>query len=255
MGITTLTAIVLAFNEAAHITECLKSLRFADRRLVVDSGSQDYTVSLARAEGAEVVHHAFENYAAQRNFALSLVPDGWVLFVDADERVSAALAEEIRRTITDGGCAGYRIPRDNFIFGRLTRGAGWFPDYQTRLLRVGLAHYDASRHVHEVVVLSGCEGTLEHPFVHYNYHDLAQFRDKQRRYTAYDARILFEQGVTPKPRNYVLQPLRHFWWRFVTLRGYGDGLHGLRLSALMAWYELRKYVLLRQMWRDAAHSA
>ena len=72
-----------------------------------------------------------------------------------------------------------------------------------------------------------------------------QFADKQRRYTAYDARILFEQGVRPKPQNYVLQPLRQFWWRFVTLKGYIDGLHGLRLSLLMAWYEFRKYLLLR----------
>ena len=147
--------------------------------------------------------------------------------------------------------AGFRIPRDNYIFGRLTRGAGWYPDYQTRLLRVGAAHYDPARQVHEVVILDGKEGTLKNALIHYNYRDLAQFIEKQRRYSAYDARILFEQGIRPKPQNYVLQPLRQFWWRFVTLKGYVDGLHGLRLSLLMAWYEFRKYLLLRGLWQEA----
>ncbi|MEP7291857.1 MAG: hypothetical protein ABI835_08730, partial [Chloroflexota bacterium] len=81
------------------------------------------------------------------------------------------------------------------------------------------------------------------------YRDLRQFTDKQRRYVAYDARIMLEQGIRPKPQNFVLQPLRQFWWRFVTLKGYRDGLHGLRLCLLMAWYELRKYLALRRLWQ------
>src|SRR5690606_5501365 len=101
-----------------------------------------------------------------------------------------------------------------------------------------------------VVLLDGALGTMAQPFIHYNYAGVGQFHAKQRRYSAYDAQILHQQGVKPKPRNYVLQPLRQFWWRFVTLGGYRDGLHGLRLSLLMAWYELRKYVLLRRVWRD-----
>ena len=91
--------------------------------------------------------------------------------------------------------------------------------------------------------------TFDAPFVHYNYTSAAQFAAKQRRYTAYDASILYQQGIRPKAQNYVLQPLRQFWWRFVTLKGYVDGLHGLRLSLLMAWYEVRKYVLLRGLWK------
>jgi glycosyltransferase involved in cell wall biosynthesis len=249
-----LTVIMLTYNEATHVVECIDSARFADDLIVFDSFSTDDTVSLAEQAGARVIQHRFEDYAQQRNAALEAVRNttDWVLFVDADERVTPELAAEAREKILLPGYAGFRIPRHNYIFGKLTLGAGWYPDYQTRLLRVGAVHYDVSRKVHELVVLDGEEGTLAHPFIHYNYRDARQFAEKQRRYSAYDARILYEQGIRPKAQNYVLQPLRQFWWRFVTLKGFRDGLHGFRLSALMAWYELRKYVLLRGLWRNQA---
>lgn len=245
-----LTAIILTYNEVDHIVDCIESVRFADHVLVFDSFSTDDTVKLAQQAGAEVIQHQFEDYASQRNAALDVVRGAteWVLFADADERVTPELAEEVREKIMLPGYAGFRIPRHNYIFGKLTLGAGWYPDYQTRLLKVGAAHYDPTRKVHEVVVLDEEEGTLEHPFIHYNYRDARQFAEKQRRYVAYDARILYEQGIRPKPQNYILQPLRQFWWRFVTLKGHRDGLHGLRLSTLMGWYELRKYLVLRKLW-------
>ncbi len=248
-----LAAIILTYNEAENVVECIDTLRFADQILVFNSFSSDQTVDLARAAGAAIIQRRFDTYPGQRDAALDAVKESadWVLFVDADERVTPALSDEVRRSIQLPDYAGYRIPRDNYLFGRLTRGAGWYPDYQTRLLRVGAARYDPARQVHELVILDGAEGTLDNALIHYNYRSLAQFTEKQRRYSAYDARILFEQGIRPKPQNYVLQPLRQFWWRFVTLKGYGDGLHGLRLSGLMAWNELRKYRLLRELWRES----
>jgi len=248
-----LAAVILTYNEAANVAACIETLRFADEIVVFDSFSKDQTAQIAQAAGAEVIRHRFIDYADQRNAALAAMQDSadWVLFVDADERVPPALADEVRGSLDQPGVAGFRIPRDNYLFGKLTRGAGWYPDYQTRLLRIGAAHYDPARQVHEVVLLDGAEGTLVNALIHYNYRDLRQFAEKQRRYSAYDAHILFEQGVRPKPQNYVLQPIRQFWWRFVTLKGYGDGLHGLRLSLLMAWYELRKYRLLRDLWRKS----
>ena len=247
---TTLAAVVLTYNEAENIRDCLETLRFADSLLVFDSFSADDTAALAEAAGAQVIQHRFENYAWQRNAALQAV-DGaadWVLFVDADERVTPELAVEVRAVIDRPGYAGWQIPRHNYLFGRLTLGAGWYPDYQTRLLRVGAARYDPDRHVHELAQLDGPLGTMAQPFIHYNYRSAAQFHSKQRAYSAYDAGILRQQGVRPRLHNYILQPWRQFWWRFVTLRGWRDGLHGLRLSALMAWYELRKYRLLAGLW-------
>lgn len=246
-----LFGIILTRNEAHHIRDCIESLRFTDHIIVFDSFSHDATVEIAKAANVEVIQHAFDNYAGQRNAALEAVCEraDWVLFVDADERVTSELASEVRSVISQSGYAGWRIPRHNYIFGKLTLGAGWYPDYQTRLLKVGAAHYDPARQVHEVVVLNSAEGTMQHHLVHFNYKDAMQFSDKQRRYSAYDAQILYEQGVRPKSQNYILQPWRQFWWRFVTLKGYRDGLHGLHLSLLMGWYELRKYILLRDLWR------
>lgn len=246
-----LTAVILTLNETRHIADCIASLQFADEVLVLDSHSTDETAALAEAAGARVMQRKFDHYPGQRNAALEALAGQteWVLFVDADERVTPELAREIHEVMQQPDYAGWRVPRHNYIFGRLTRGGGWYPDYQTRLLRVGAARYDPQRLVHEVVLLDGPEGTLREHLVHYNYATSAQFHDKQRRYAAYDAQILYEQGLRPRPHNYILQPLRQFWWRFVTLRAYQDGLHGLRLSLLMAWYEVYKYRLLGGLWR------
>lgn len=247
---THLTAIILTHNESRHIQACIESVKFADAVLVFDSYSTDNTVELARGAGADVIQNPFSDYATQRNAALDSVRDktDWVLFVDADERVDAPLADEIHRVIQTDEAVGWRIPRHNYIFGKLTRATGWYPDYQTRLLKIGFAQYDPTRKVHEVVMLEGELGTLTNPLTHYNYDDARQFAQKQRKYTAYEAKILYESGIRPKFRNYILQPIRHFKWRFFELKGYQDGLHGLRLSMLMAWYEFKKYMLLRGLW-------
>lgn len=251
---THLMAIVLALNEQEHIADCVASVSFADSILVFDSYSTDDTVKLAQKAGADVIQNLFDNYAQQRNDALNAARGrgaDWVLFVDADERIPAELAEEIRVVIQNPQYDGWRIPRHNYIFGKLTRATGWYPDYQTRLLRVGSAYYDPERKVHEVVILSRGDdslGTMKEHITHFNYKDAAHFADKQRKYTAYEAQIMYEQDIRPKFRNFILQPLRHFRWRFITLKGYQDGLHGFRLSCLMAWYEFKKYWLLRQMW-------
>ncbi len=247
-----LFAIILTYNEQKHIQACIESLRFADAIMVFDSLSTDDTANLARSAGAEIQQRKFDDYAGQRNAALKSVEGraDWVLFVDADERVTPELASEVQNAIQNPDFVAWRVPRFNYIFGKLTKGAGWYPDYQTRLLKVGKAQYDPDRKVHELVVLDGVEGTLREHFIHLNYETVQQFRTKQRRYSDYDASILYQQGIRPKPQNYILQPLRQFWWRFITLHGYQDGWHGLHLSLLMGWYELRKYRVLRKLWQS-----
>lgn len=244
-----LAAVILTYNEEENIAACIDSVRWADRIVVFNSFSRDDTAARARAAGAEVTQHAFEDYARQREAALQAADAEWILFVDADERSSAEQAAEIRALIRSGDHNGYWIPRHNYIFGKLTRHTGWYPDYQLRLLRRSKAHYDLERQVHELVEMEGEPGYLQTPFVHYNYRSFAQFREKQRRYVQYDARMLQQQGIRPRPHKFITQPVRQFIWRFVTLQGYRDGWHGLRLSALMAWYEFQKYVHLRRLYR------
>lgn len=234
-----LTAIILTLNEAAHIADCVASLSWCDRVVVFDALSRDNTVALAQAAGAEVHQSPFSNYAQQRNAALTTIHTDWVFFVDADERATPALGEEVRQVIGSRDEAGWYVPRHNYIFGRLTRGAGWYPDYQLRLFRHGAVRYE--RPVHEIALVDGTVGYLKKPLLHHNYHSPAQFHQKQRRYTQYDATILHQSGIKARFYTPWSQALRHFWWRFVTLKGYQDRWHGLRLSLYMAYYEWLKY--------------
>ncbi len=245
-----LTAIILTKNEEKNIADCIASVQWADEVVVFDSFSQDRTAEIAREAGATVFQHPFRNFARQRNAALDAVDSDWVFFVDADERATPELATETRRVIQDESQSGWWVPRHNYIFGRVIRHAGWYPDYQLRLLRHGKARYDPQREVHEIVILDGEEGYLENPLIHYNYDTLAQFVERQNRYTDYEASILFDQDVRPRPHNFILQPLREFRRRYVSLEGYKDGFHGLLLSLLMAYYTLVMYLRLRRLWQD-----
>ncbi len=245
-------AVVLTLNEQRHIGECLASLAWADDRLVFDSFSSDQTVDIARQAGARVIQNKFENYAQQRNDALAACAGmvDWVFFVDADERCTPELASEIRTVTTEPKHDVYSVPRHNFLFGKLTKGAGWYPDFQARLFRVGRVGFDPLREVHEGVKSDSDMCYLQNVLVHYNYDSVGQFHLKQRKYTEYDASILFKQGIRPKPRNFVLQPLREFRRRFFLLKGYTDGLHGLHLSLLMAYYNFDMYRRLARMWKE-----
>jgi len=243
-----LTAIVLTLNEEQNIVDCLASLTWADERVVFDSYSTDGTPDLARQAGAQVVQHRFENYAQQRNAAIDRVEADWIFFVDADERATPDVADEVRQVIAERPEVGWSVPRYNYIFGRLTLGSGWYPDYQFRLFRRGCARW--RRPVHEEAVVDGPVGFLEHPIIHYNYDDLADFIARQNRYNQFDADILHQQGVRPRFYTPYTQAARQFWWRFVALRGVRDGWHGLRLGLLMAYYEMRKYHRLAQLVRE-----
>jgi len=247
----TIAAIVPARDEAHNIVACLESLAWADRRvLFLDDRTADETAALARAAGAEVLSHPFENFAQFHNAAMDRVEARWVFFVDADERATPDLAAEVRR-VTGGTRpeVAWAVPRHNYIFGRLTLGAGWYPDYQSRLLLRDRVRWE--RPVHEIIVTDGPQGHLEHPLIHHNYTDLPDFVERQQRYTDFDAGILFRDGVRPRLHTPCTQALRQFWWRFVTLRGVRDGLHGAWLSLLMAYYEAIKYRKLSRLWQEA----
>lgn len=236
-----LVAVVLTKDEERHLPGCLESLRWADQVLVFDSFSTDHTVEIARAWGARVVQHPFVNYAQQRQAALEAAGGDWVFFVDADERVTPELVAEVQEVIRQESPVGWWVPRRNIIVGRWIRHAGWYPDYQLRLMRPSRARYDPTREVHELVVLQGEEGYLRSELVHYNYDTWGEFLRKQARYAPLEARVLRHQGVRARPRHLLLQPLREFRRRYLALQGYRDGLHGLLLSLFMAWYQALVY--------------
>ncbi len=242
-----LAIIVLTLDEARHLPECLASATgLAEHTLIVDSGSEDGTLAIADQLGFETVFHPFTGYASQRNAALQMVAQEWVLFLDADERLTpqfrSELAEAIRSAPAD--VAGFRIPRRNFMFGQELHGGGWFPDYQLRLFRRQRARYAPEHEVHEIVEVDGQIGTFQQPIVHLNYDSYDEFHQKQAMYGEMRARELATDGIRPRRRAALGRPAREFWRRYVSLAGYRDGLTGLRLSFAMARYERQ---VLRQL--------
>lgn len=247
-----LTAIVLTYNEAAHIVPCLRTVQWADDLLVIDSGSDDDTAELAAAHGARVLPRPFTTWAEQRNYALDQATTDWVLFVDADERVTLDLAREIQAALAeaqDTVHVGYWIPRQNVILGRWVRHAGWYPDFQLRLFRRSCGRYDPARPVHELVQLSGEAGKLTPLLVHLNYSSWGQFWAKQRRYARFEAERLKGAGIRPKPHSLILQPIRELRRRYWELRGHREGLLGLQLSLALSWSTFVTYVHLWQLHR------
>ncbi len=247
-----LSVVALTRDEEKHIRDCLRSVRgFADELFVLDSGSLDRTVEIAREKGARVEMRPFDNYAKQRNAALEMAQGDWVFFIDADERATPLLGQEIRLAMeaSPATVAGYWVPRRNFIFGKEIRHTGWSPDYQPRLVRKGRGHFDPAREVHELVIWDGEARYLRERLIHYNYETLAQFRARNTKYTRYEARIWFEEGRRARGRGFIGQPLREFGRRYFALRGWRDGGHGLLLSVLMAYYAFVRQKMLWDMGR------
>jgi hypothetical protein len=245
-------AAILTKNEARHIAECIKSVQWADVVILEDSFSTDDTVKIARELGAVVYQSLFVNFAVARERALHNarhLNGEWILFVDADERVTPELAQEIQRVVTDNQAVGWWAPRYNIMWGHTMRGGGWYPDYQLRLMRLDAARYNPERQVHEIVILDGPEDYLKEHLIHYNYDSLAQFKFKQSRYLDFEAKILKEKGIRAKPWTYLTMPLREFYRRYILLGGYKDGWVGWQVCSLMSWYMLVTYLRLRQLYQ------
>ena len=228
-----LSALVIAKDEERDLPACLDSLAFADEIVVVDDRSADGTAEIARAKGARVVEHAMENFAAQRNFALEQARGGWVLFLDADERITPELAGEIRSVIAGTPLDGFEITRINHFLGRQIRHGDWAPIPIPRLFRRGKVRYE--REVHELARVDGKMGTLRGTMLHFTDWSYEDRLAKSNFYTSIEARRMVEQGVVVGWFHLVWQPLRALLRSYLYRRGFLDGTVGL-IIALHAGY-------------------
>lgn len=243
----TLSVAIIARDEERHIAGCLASVAgLADETLVLlDERTRDNTASVAEIHGAAVVREPWRGFPAQRNRALELCRGEWVLFLDADERVTPELAAEIRALVASADPrAGFWIPRHNLFFGQTLRGGGWYPDRQLRLLRRAAARYDEKRLVHEFAILDGPAGELDGHLRHLNIETLGELWSKQSVYALAEARTLHAQGRRARRRNLLGAPARELWRRYIVLGGWRDGPLGLFLCATLAWFELVKFAFL-----------
>ncbi len=269
-----ITVIIPTLDEAKHIRRCVGSARGLGRVIVVDSGSTDATRRIAQEHGAEVVEHAWEGHAAQKNWALASldITTPWVLFLDADEYLTIETADAIRRAVASGGGDGYFLPRSYVFFGQKLRYAWWYPDYQLRLFRRGLGRFE-DRLVHEHVIVDGAVGTIAAAIQHENLKGLSAFIERHNRYSDLEAAELMNPSRVRKPGSMrgswadrrralkdriwfrvPMRPLVRFIWLYVMRRGFLDGRRGLLFCQLIAMYEFMIDVKLfeRKLLTDSA---
>lgn len=242
----TLGVLVITRNEERNIHRCLYSVAFADRVVVVDSHSEDATVDIARAAGADVYVREWTGYSEQKQFALSRLDTDWVLWVDADEEVPAALEREIRGVLArDTDAAGYRIPRMVHYLGRWIRHGGWYPDPKLRLFRREAGRFDG-RLVHEGVSVTGRIGELSAPLHHYPYRDRAHHADKVDQYARLAAEQLERDGTSVNLLHRWLRPPLRFVRMWILKGGFLDGYAGFVAARMGARYVRLKYRYARK---------
>ncbi len=231
-----ITARVNTFNEEDNIAAALESVRWADEILVVDSFSTDRTVEIARRYTGRVVQHAFASHGAQHNYADSLCTHDWVLVLDADERVTPELADEIRRVREQGtGQDGFRMPRRAWYLGRWIRHSGWYPDWQTRLYRRAVTRWDGEP-PHEEPKVTGKVAYFKGDLLHFTRRSLHEHIEVMNRYTDLASAARFREGQRATAWQLAVTPPLVFFRTFILKQGFRDGWQGLVIAYLAAAY-------------------
>lgn len=236
-----LSVTVITFNEESNIKDCLESVKWADEIVVVDSESVDKTVDIAKAYTSAVFTKKWEGYSIQKSFALENTSNEWVLSIDADERVTPELKNEILNLLVEEPALdGYYIPRKNFFLGKEIKNCGWYPDYQMRLFRKSRTVVDP-RKVHEGFLVAGNTGHLNNPFIHFTHNNLHDTFKKINEYSTLEAEELYQRKKA-KPINIFLNPAAAFMSHYFHRRGYRDGVYGLMVSLIHAATKMMMYM-------------
>ena len=246
-----LSVVVITLNEASNIDDALASVAWADEIVVVDCGSTDETLTLARQHTDHVSHRDWSGYGAQKNHATGLATNDWILSLDADERVSPELASEITTLLEQGPAhRGYRLPRTTQYLGRWMRTTDWYPDRQLRLYDRRVARW-TSDPVHESVRVDASVGRLHHELRHHSYRDLSDHLARIDRYTTLLAAGLLDAGRRAGPLDLAIHPTAAFLRNYLVRRGFVQGVPGLVVSLMNAYYVFLKHA---KLWELGRHS-
>lgn len=226
-----LSVIVITRNEQANIEDCLKSVAFADEIIVLDNASTDSTADLARSLGARVyVTQDWPGFGAQKNRALAFATGDWVLSIDADERATSELRQEVLETIHHkNSVQAYRFPRRSRYCGQFMLHSGWSPDWVIRLFRRGEAHFSHDL-VHERLLVQGVVADLKSPLLHLSFPDFESVLEKANRYSTAGAQAMRLRGQTATLSGAVAHGLWAFVRTYILRRGFLDGQMGLALA-------------------------
>lgn len=234
-----ITATIITFNEESNIAEAIASAACCDEVVVVDSGSTDLTTAIAERCGAKVVTHAWEGYSRQKNFAAAIAKNDWILSIDADERVSIELSNEIK-ALPESTHAAWSMPRRAFYLGAWIGHSGWYPDRKRRLYDRRRAAWQGD-FVHEWLEVHGTVGKLNAQLLHFPYRDMADHLARIDRYTRLAAESARKSGQRGNFLKLVWAPPLTFLKAFFLQRGFLDGWRGLLIA-----YMAGRYVFIRQ---------
>ena len=245
-----LSAIVITKNAAGKLEGCLESLKFADETIVVDGGSTDNTIVLAKKAGAKVVEVGEIGFAAGRNVGAKAAKGEWLLYVDADERITSALAKIILERInasTHQRINSFRIYRQNIILGKWLRHGGWWPDPVHRLIKKS-ALKEWKGELHEYPIVDGEVGLIEEPIIHYSKNSVSEMVQNSRLFAPIEAELKFKAGHPPvKVYHFILAMWREFWARGILKSGWLDGVVGLIEIFYQMFHQFMVYSILWQM--------
>jgi glycosyltransferase involved in cell wall biosynthesis len=241
-----LSLCVITRDAAGLLADCLASASFAGEIVVVDSGSRDDTVEIARSHGARVVERGWPGFGAQKNFAVSDAANDWVLCLDADERVTPELAGAIAAAVRSPKASAYAMARRNRFLGRwLAHGEG-YPDWNIRLFDRRKARWTLDP-VHENVVADGPVARLTGDLLHDSAESLDAYMSKQNRYTTLQAEAMHARGETAGVSRLVLSPLVRFLRFYIAKLGFLDGVAGFVHIAIGCQNSFMKYAKLRAL--------
>lgn len=245
-----LSIVIPTFNEAANLPDLLAQLDWADEVIVIDSYSTDATPELARAAGATFLQRELDTLGKQKNYAIQKARNPWVLIVDADERLTPELIDEIRAAVlrNDSAVVGYEVYRQNFFLGRPLSYGGLQRDKVIRLIRRDELAYD-DKQVHESIRSNKPVGQLKNKLLHYTYRGLAHYIQKNEKYALWSADDHAARTGRVGVYQLLLKPIWRFFSQYVLRMGFRDGRAGLIFCAVASWGVFLRYAFLVE--RDA----
>lgn len=251
---TSISAVIVNFNQDKKLALCLKSIKdFAQEIIVLDLGSEDKSLEVCKKYGAKIIEHEFVPYVEKvRNFAVFEAQSEWVLVLDPDEVLGEKLKNKLKEIASERNFEAVNIPRKNIFFGKWISHTNWWPDKHVRFFRKGQVKW--SENIHEYPHSKG--KVLELPakadfaIEHFGYDSISEFIQRQNRYSQIQAQDLYSKGIRFSWFNFFLLPFREFVVRFVRHAGFLDGFYGFALTILMMIYQLNVAIKLWEMGKE-----
>jgi glycosyltransferase involved in cell wall biosynthesis len=239
-----ISVIIVTLNEEKNLGKCLESIKSFDEIVVVDSGSTDRTLDIARKYTDKIFNRSFDNFSSQKNFALSKCRNTRILSLDADEVVSSHLMKRLGN-VKPQKEAGYKIKRNTYIFGRLIKYGGHDKDMPIRFFNKQKAMF--IQPIHEFVQVNGEIGLIEEPIMHYSSASIEDYMRKLFLYTAIEAKFMLEKGIVFSCFKAFFYPVIKFFQRYILQSGFKDGTEGFVFYFLSGFYDFVKWVRLWEL--------